>query len=63
LVSIPTLGNKLNSETEIDIGLIQGVMFGIEFPPLMEVDPDVKFAMAIDIGIVRVTVIRWKIVD
>lgn len=47
----------------LDISLINGVMVGIEFPPLMELDEDVKFAMCLDLFIVRIVFIRWNKAD
>jgi hypothetical protein len=38
-------------------------MFGLEFPPLMEVEKDVTFAMCLDLLIVRIVFIRWKEAD
>lgn len=46
--------------TEINLGLINGLMFGIEFPPVNEIDEDLTFAVAIDLAIVRVMILRWK---
>jgi hypothetical protein len=50
----------MNNYWDIDVSLIQGLMVGIEFPPLMEIDEDVTFCCALDLGIIRVVFVRWK---
>jgi hypothetical protein len=53
----------MNAEWEIEGSLITGLMFGIEFPPVDEINEDMRFAMVIDIGIVRLTIVRWKLTE
>lgn len=48
---------------EVDFNFITGLSFGIEFPPLMEINEDILFAMAIDLGIFRFVVTKWKQAD
>ena len=43
--------------SEVSVGLITGMMFGIEFPDL---DEDMTFALVIDLVIIRLMFIRWK---
>jgi hypothetical protein len=45
---------------EISLDFITGLMFGIEFPDVSEIDEDITWAMAIDLFIVRVMVVSWK---
>jgi hypothetical protein len=45
---------------EISLDFITGLMFGIEFPDVSEIDEDITWAMAIDLLVVRVMVVRWK---
>lgn len=45
---------------DLGISLVQGLMLGIEFPPLMEIDGDIQFAMVVDILVFRLTLVKWK---
>ena len=47
--------------TELHFGWITGLMFGIEFNSIDEIDNDLQFAMTIDLGIVRFVLMVWKI--
>jgi hypothetical protein len=46
--------------TEISVDFITGLMFGIEFPDVSEIDEDLSWAMALDLFVVRVMVVKWK---
>jgi hypothetical protein len=50
----------MNSALEFEVSLITGLMFGIEFPAPEELDEDLAFAMALDLGIVRIVMLKWK---
>lgn len=39
---------------------LMGVQLGVEFPPVAEIDPDMKFAVSISLFIVRLTFVLWK---
>lgn len=43
----------------IDWSWITGMMVGIEFPSVKEIDEDLLFCMALDLLIVRVVVMKW----
>lgn len=45
---------------EFNLDFITGVMVGIEFPNLSEVNEDIEFAMVIDLLILRFQFIKWK---
>lgn len=40
--------------------VIQGLMFGIEFPPLMEIDDEIQFAVVLDVGFIRLGAVKYK---
>jgi hypothetical protein len=47
--------------TELSVNMITGMMLGIEFPSAEELEePDLKFAMVIDLLIFRIVLLSWK---
>jgi hypothetical protein len=50
----------MNGFWDLSVSWLQGVMVGIEFPPLMEIDEDVAFVMCVDLFIVRLLLIKWR---
>lgn len=46
--------------TEIAVDWITGLSVGLEFPPVKDIDEDLKFAMNIDLFIFRVVFLIWK---
>lgn len=49
------------TEHEISVNTIRGVMVGIEFPSAEDLDePDLVFAMALDLLIFRVVWLVWR---
>jgi hypothetical protein len=53
----------MSGKWDIDISWITGLMLGLEFPALMEIMEDVEFAAVIDLFIVRIAFVRWKVVE
>ena len=51
----------MNAEWEIGVSLITGLMFGLEFPNTDDVGEDVAFSVVLDLGILRIVVIRWNL--
>lgn len=46
--------------SEFSIDFITGFMVGIEFPPVEEIDEDLKFAVVVTLGIFRIVFTMWK---
>lgn len=47
--------------TELSVDLVNGMMLGIEFPSAEDLDePDLKFAVVLDLLIVRVILLVWN---
>ena len=48
---------------EVDLSLVNGMMVGIEFPPVVESgEEDMLFACMIDLFIIRIVFIKWQVV-
>lgn len=47
-------------DLDIRLDFLCGMMLGIEFPPVAEIDEDLRFAMVIDLLILRISFLGWK---
>lgn len=48
---------------ELSGSFITGLMFGIEFPTPSDFSEDLAFIMVVDLGILRVTLMKWREVE
>lgn len=46
--------------TELHFGWITGLMFGLEFNDVSDINEDLSFAMTMDLGIIRLVLMIWK---
>ena len=52
--------SKGKTMTELHFGWITGLMFGLEFNAIDEIDDDLQFAMTVDLFIARFILMIWK---